>query len=448
MENDPCLRAMIAHVGATGSFPTTFEDQRRMREHDPSDVRSRLSVRHESHSRSTYFTFAGNSVRMFSRQAWFDENGCKVEVPGRLTATWQMEQARGIADQIRASGRRSEACEARGTDSERILKQGNIAVVVPNPHFQGSPSRAFLGEIETHWLTVRVMMRLMTGNVGMREIRIDSIGRSDIGARIASIIRQLEDSAPGTPEEAQTMGLEAARQAMVDAFSPFCIEPDIVSIERHRTGGNDLAYKVRHLMTGTALGKREAKTIVTFHGNDPRNVWKPMLSSYGGGKTDEASLSAEASRRHNIAKNGGLMRTSLARNLLKLGGQKDNPFQSYRMDGTVSAERLRFGTNTETRADVSIRNGRIEATMKISRRASRSDDIRITTGTFRIPEIDVPEAMIAGMKGRRLREIIEHPALSDDIVITSALMKGRTLEGRLRMDSELVPMQEPEDEDE
>lgn len=83
-----------------------------------------------------------------------------------------------------------------------------------------------------------------------------------------------------------------------------------------------------------------------------------------------------------------------------------------------------------------VKNGRIETELTIGRH------IRITTGTFKMEDdVDLPEAVVASFKGRKLRSIIDHPAIGEDIVITSAQLKGRSLHARIRMDT--VKVEDP-----
>ena len=77
------------------------------------------------------------------------------------------------------------------------------------------------------------------------------------------------------------------------------------------------------------------------------------------------------------------------------------------------------------------------------------DTITVTTGTVKIDDnVELPEAAIQSMKGRKLNTVIDHPAIDDDVIITSAQLKGGSLHARIRMETVPVVTEEAENSDE
>ena len=85
---------------------------------------------------------------------------------------------------------------------------------------------------------------------------------------------------------------------------------------------------------------------------------------------------------------------------------------------------------------VFVKDGRLDAEVHIGK------NIRMTTGSISVDDIDIPEASVRGLKGKPVRSLIDHPFITDDMVITSVTLKGDGIRARIRMESHRVETSE------
>jgi len=400
-----------------------------LRTHDPSAPFCTTSIKKEVLNTRYWIRLCGNCVNTAGQQAWVDEDGEDIKTPRPLTLSWAKGVAERLASDLTDTGRKSVV----SMGSSRSAERERIKVEVPTHHQE---RHTHPGSISSHYLVLHVWMQAITGEKAFRTFRVDSVGREDIAARIIAHIDRLTAAMPLDKEEAERKGYEHAHRIVREAFARHDIEPDLISLTRS-TRSKELTFDVRHLMTNTLMEKHESHDHVQFHGNRADDPWKSSISTHGSG-IREADIAAEAKRRAQIEKNGGLIQTSLVKRLVELNGLKTVPLHSDH-GGDTRSEVFHLPTTPPTRARVFVKDGRLEAEVHIGK------NMRITTGSFSVDEIDIPESLARGLKGKPLRQLIDHPLITDDMKITSVTLKGDAIRTRIRMDN--IPVERKTDDD-
>lgn len=423
--NKPALERMIELAHSQAGFSLSPQDIAILQKHDPSNPFARTNISREVFSTRYWLTFSGNCVSTPARQNWVDEKGEVIEVPSPLTVSWACSIGKELARAFEASGQ-SAMVSHGGTG---MAKPGQIKVVVPtHDHHSRSASQRYPGSINSHYLVLHVIMQGITGTKELRTFRTDSIGRKDIAPKIIDFLERLEAAMPSTPEEAEKIGRQKAEEIFYESFRRHDIEPDIISITKGRSG--DLSFDIQHTMTDTLMRKQEQRDCVRFRGDDPDRPWSAGISSYGSGMRED-KIAAEAKRREHIDKHGGLIQTSLAKKIIEINGLKSVPLHTD-YSGKTKSYRFSVPTTPPTKGTMMVKAGRIEAEVAIG------SGMKLTTGTFKADEITAPDAVIMALKGKPLRHLIDHPLVTDDMVITSITKKADRVSARIRMESHPV----------
>ena len=394
-----------------------------LRAHDPSDPFCTTSIDKDVFSTRYWVRFCGNCVNTPGGQAWVDESGRDVETPRPLSLSWAKGVGEKLAADLTAAGKDSVVSIGGGGEVEKE----RIKVVVPTHHQENR--NTYPGSISSHYFVLHVWMQAITGEKELRTFRVDSVGREDIASRVIAHIDRLADAMPRDRKEAERKGYEHAHRIVQEAFARHDIEPDLISLTRSSNGGG-LTFDVYHRMTNTLMEKYECRDQVRFNGDRVDDPWRSSLSSLGRG-TRDADIAAEAKRRTQVEKNGGLIQTSLVKRLIELNGLKSVPLRSD-YGGDTKSSVFHLKTDPPTRVRMFVKDGRLEAEVHIGK------NMRITTGSISVDEIDAPETAIRGLKGKPLRNLIDHPLVTDDMTITSATPKGLNVRARIRMDSHPV----------
>lgn len=416
------------------------DDAERLLAHDPSKPISSAYAMVEDYNVTIHINFSGNCVRASGRQTWIGADGNIIEVPRGLTTSWAIEQAEKLVADLQALGKTARL--SHSGKHKHPKEPGDITVLVPDHVRLGT--RAHLnrppGVIDTHYLVIHTLMQDITGTIRQRTFRTDSIGREDIAQGIIEHIEKLEAAMPKNPDEALAIGRAKVEEVIRKAFDAHLIEPIIHSIEQD-TRTNGIAFDVTHTMHDTLLRPKKTRDHIVFYGDRPEDPWRASCGALGTGLA-HGNLAAEASRRANIEANGGLTQTSLTRKIIELAKLDAIPIDTE-YNGSAKKTRFRLISTPPTDGTIQVKNGRLETSMKIG------DTITVTTGTVKIDNnVELPEAAIQSMKGRKLNTVIDHPAIDDDVIITSAQLKGGSLHARIRMETVPVVTEEAENSDE
>lgn len=416
------------------------DDMERLLAHDPSKPISSIYTMVKDYNVTIHINFSGNCVRASGRQTWIGADGNVIDVPQGLTTSWAIEQAEKLVADLQALGKTARL--SHSGKHKHPKEPGDITVLVPDHTRLGT--RAHLnrptGVIDTHYLVIHTLMQNITGKVEQRTFRTDSIGRDDIAEGILEHIEKLEAVMPKNPEEALAIGRAKAEEIFKKAFDAHLIEPVIHSIEQD-TRTNGIAFDITHTMHDTLLRAKKTRDHIVFYGDRPEDPWRASFGAIGTGLA-HGNLAAEASRRANIRANGGLTQTSLTRKVIELANLNAVPINTE-YNGSAKKTRFRFVSTPPTEGTIQVKNGRLETSMKIG------NNITITTGTIKIEDsVELPETAVQSMKGRKLNTVIDHPAIDDDVIITSAQLKGKSLHARIRMETLPVTAEEAEDPNE
>lgn len=422
-KNERALARMIELARERSGAGWREDEISALRAHDPSDPFCTTSIDKDVFSTRYWIRLCGNCVNTPGGQAWVDENGRDVETPRPLSSTWAKGIGEKLAADLALAGRESIVSIGGGGEVEK----DRIKVVVPTHHQENRST--YPGYIRSHYLVIHVWMQAITGEKELRTFRVDSVGRKDIASRILAHIDRLAAAMPLDREEAERKGYEHAHRIVREAFARHDIEPDLISLDRSSNSGG-LTFDVHHRMTNTLMEKYECCDQVRFHGDRADDPWRSILSSLGSGIRD-ADIAAEAKRRAQAQKNGGLIQTSLVKRLIELNGLKSVPLNS-KYSGDTKSSVFHLKTDPPTRVRMFVKDGRLEAEVHIGK------NMRITTGSISVDEIEAPEAVIRGLKGKPLKNLIDHPLVTDDMIITSATPKGLSVRARIRMDSHPV----------
>lgn len=427
-KNERALARMIEIARARSGAGWREEELAPLQAHDPSDPFCTTYIKKDVFSTRYWIRLCGNCVNTIGQQAWVDEYGEEVETPRPLTLSWAKSVGEKLAADLTDAGRESIVSTGSGGNIEKE----RIKVVVPTHHQE---RYAHPGSITSHYLLLHVWMQAITGEKELRTLRVDNVGRRDTASRVIQHLDRLAAAMPADKEEAERKGYEHARRIIRDAFARHDIEPDPISLTRSDSSG--LTFDFVHRMTNTLMEKYECHDQVQFYGDRADDPWKSTISTYGTG-IREADIAAEAKRRAQVEKNGGLIQTSLVKRLVEQNGLKAVPLRSDH-GGDTKSEIFHLPTKPPTRARVFVKDGRLEAEVHIGK------DMRITTGSFSVDEIDIPESVALGLKGKPLRQLIDHPLITDDMKITSVTLKGNAIRTRIRMDN--IPVERKTDDD-
>ncbi len=425
-QQSPAIAGMMDIARNAAGFSISAVDLARLERHDPSDPFSRTAISKEVFNTRYWMNFSANCITTAGQQRWIDEKGEKIETPRPLTISWSREMGQRLADDLTRNGWEA-VLSTGGTDP---VEKERLKVVVPIHHM--SDRNRYPGHIDVHYLIIHAYIRNTSGTRSVRTFRTDSIGRHDAARKIIERIRAIDNAMPADPDQALEEGRRHAERVMRESFASHGIEPRITDIRK--ANGDDLTFDIWHTMTNTLMQEYGTRDQVRFHGGDPDDPWKASISSFGSGMRD-GDISAEAKRRAQIEKNGGLLQTSLVRQLVESRGLKPVPLSSDHGGGTKS-EVFHLPTDPPTKVRMFVKDGRLEAEVHIGK------DMRITTGSISIDNIDVPEVSVRGLKGKPLRALIDHPLVADDMVITSITPKGLGIRARIRMGSHRVDTSE------
>lgn len=430
------VRLMFDAIGPNLKRLIKRDDMERMLAHDPSKPISSVYAKVENYNVTTHINFSGNCVRAGGQQTWIGSDGNIIDVPRGLTTSWSIEQAERLVVDLQAMGKMARL--SHSGKHKHPKEPGDITIMVPDHARLGT--RAHLhrppGVIDTHYLIIHTIMQNISGEIQQRTFRTDSIGRDDIAQGIIDHIEKLEAVMPKTPEEALAIGRAKVEEVFKNAFDEHLIEPMISSIEQN-TRTNGLAFDVEHTMHDTLLRPKKTRDHIVFYGDRADDPWRASFGALGTGLA-HGNLAAEASRRANIKANGGLTQTSLTRKIIELAKLDPIPIDTE-YNGSAKKTRFTLISTPPTQGTIQVKNGRLETSMKIG------DKITVTTGTIKIEDdVELPESAVQAMKGRMLNTVVKHPAIDDDVIITSAQLKGRSLHARIRM--ETIPITSGEDE--
>ena len=420
----PDLEVMLAHAMMRMGGRLDHSEREKLSGHDASDPFSHTSISRSSAFQNSHLVFAGNQVRSPDMK-WFSKDGSLIDLPQPLTIDWVIEQAEEIARQITAAGGNGRYAH-RPHDLQ--VEEGEIVVRVPE-YDRLSPTRTYRGnEVNAYWLTVHTRMQGVTGQKETKIWRINSVGRPDIGQQIVDRLRAHEALMPATPEEAEETAFRKASEVLHGLFLPYAIAPQIVSIRRD-VKAQAVTIEIAHEMLDAMLQWKPVQTRVIFYGNDIGNPWRATVTNLGSAR-DAYKLAAEVARRRTLKANGGLRQTSLAKQVIETLGYKPNPFHSG-YDGKTKPLRYAMKGDSATKGVLSIKSGRIEATMDVL-----DGKIKLSTGTFEIRGIELPETSLSGIKGTPLRAVLDHPAIPENVTIVSMTRTpGGGVKGKHRMPS-------------
>ena len=425
-QQSPAIAGMMDVARNVVRFDIPAIDLARLERHDPSDPFSRTAVSKEVFNTRYWMNFSANCISTSGLQRWIDENGDLIDVPFPLTLSWSREMGQKLVEDLTACG--WDAVLSDG-GSGKIEKE-RLKVIAPTHHLNDRDR--YPGHIDVHYLVIHAYIRNTSGTRSVRTFRTDSIGRRDSAQKIIERIRAIDAAMPTDPDRALEEGIVHAERVLRESFAVHGIEPRITDIRQ--VPNDELHFEVRHTMTNTLMQEYVTRDHIHFHGGDPDNPWKASISTYGSGMR-EGDIAAEAKRRGQIEKNGGLLQTSLVRQIIKTQGLKAIPLKSNNGGGTKS-EVFHLPTSPATRMRVFVKDGRLDAEVHIGK------NIRMTTGSISVDDIDIPEASVRGLKGKPVRSLIDHPFITDDMVITSVTLKGDGIRARIRMESHRVETSE------
>lgn len=133
-------------------------------------------------------------------------------------------------------------------------------------------------------------------------------------------------------------------------------------------------------------------------------------------KEDIQRLLGTHKEREKQVQKGGLIITGLAKNIVKrFSVEKPHPYKTMTQNLTIE-ERL------------SIRHGIIGAKIIITK--YQVFKIKITNNTLEMPAGMASESIRATMIGSRIKKLIDYEGLSDDMIITSFKVQGKTIKVR------------------
>ena len=380
---------------------------------------------HENRHDPSY-NLSGNCLSVHASQTWIAKDGSIIR-SGIFNRDENEKYRVELAEQLTAQGLDVlPPCDSGiSQDLKRALEPNEI--VIRHADF----------ESEIHALLFVKRARTLSGREVNVTRRIDSIGRDTIIPAYLNYLKRMEDHYPSTQEEAEVKAIEAAERYIAEKYASHCMEPDIIE-RQYEPGLNtyDHSPRVKYIMqhTTTLLQKTKEDILVSFSGRDPEDPWKPYANKI------DYILQNESARRHYAKKNGGgLHITSLALTLSKSDGiDKTKPLIKTDYKGMAKSQFIYRPMGLSGDATLTANKGRIEATYV-------SDEIKITTGRVTIKNKQFPETALAGLAGRRLQEVIDHPFITDDMIVTSIIQNDNNLICRIRMESypyEFIPTHE------
>lgn len=248
------------------------------------------------------------------------------------------------------------------------------------------------------------------GRPGTLSLRTFSLCDETYGAqRIIEAVEHARKIMPGGPEK--------ARQATVQ-----CVERLVAQIQvglKH-----EISCKV------TASDWRTAIVAITGLDNllEPQeeNVLLNMEQCRETGvrpeNIDNEKLKAalkQQNTRHTRSQKGGVSFSGLAKTIL----QDKDPRKQTKW-------RSAFSGGLTTRTRILLRNGNIGAEAIVEKDGKRI--FRLLNNSFEIPGRTIPEGMVTAMNGRPLSDLVEHPFVTDQMIITRISTSSRRIEGRYK----------------
>ena len=246
------------------------------------------------------------------------------------------------------------------------------------------------------------------GNPGTLSLRTFSLCDGTSGAsRIVNAVHQARKIMPGGPEKARNLAVS-------------CIEEIIKEIQ------SDLKHEMACMVTATDWHR----VLVTFEGLD--NLLEPTeehlvldmeqcrFKGIAPNYQDKAKLETslkQHSNRIERGRKGGVTTSGLAALIL----QGEDPRKHTKW-------RSKFTNGLKTKTRITLRNGSIGGEIIVEKDNRRI--FRLLNNTFELPGHSIPEGMVTAMIGRPLSSLIEHPFVTDKMIITKIASTSRRIEGK------------------
>ena len=126
-------------------------------------------------------------------------------------------------------------------------------------------------------------------------------------------------------------------------------------------------------------------------------------------------------KRHALAKGRGTIITSLGKAILENNGRDPRKITKWR---------THTNGDLRTREKLVIRDGVIGGELIVEKDKRRI--LRLLNATFELPRVEIPHATMEAMVGKRLREFVEHPRITDDMIIRSVKRARQGIRGSLK----------------